>query len=79
MKGVRAAVEAGIGVTIMDRRNLSQPLKRLGFDWSLPRLNDVFISAFCANPRFTGVLSVLREILSTQNQSSAVDLGARQD
>jgi DNA-binding transcriptional LysR family regulator len=75
MKGVRAGVEAGIGVTIVDRRNLTHPLKRLGFDWSLPRLNDVVISAFCATPRFTGVLSVLREMLSTENEKEAISPG----
>jgi hypothetical protein len=75
MKGVSAAVEAGIGITVMDRQNLSPPLKRLGFDWSLPRVNDVFISAFCANPRSTGVLSVLREMLSSGDETEAIAPG----
>lgn len=75
MKGVRAAVEAGIGVTVMERRSVGAPLKRLGLDWSLPRVNDVFISAFCANPRFTGVVSVLREMLSGDHGRNAIRPG----
>jgi pentatricopeptide repeat protein len=38
-------------------------------------VNDVFISAFCTNPRFTGMVSVLREMLSTDHERNAIRSG----
>lgn len=64
MAGVRAAVEAGIGVTAVSRKDAGGPLQPLGSDWGLPPLPDIAIMLYQASPRLSQPARHLAEYLA---------------
>ena len=64
MAGVRAAVEAGIGVTAISRKDICGALQPLAADWALPKLQDVAIMLYQSSARLSQPARHLAEYLA---------------
>jgi DNA-binding transcriptional LysR family regulator len=53
MAGVRASVEAGIGITAVGKRDVGGALQPLGSDWALPKLANIAILLYQVSPRLS--------------------------
>jgi DNA-binding transcriptional LysR family regulator len=64
MAGVRAGVEAGIGITAIGRKDVGGALQPLGSDWALPALPYVSIVLYQSSPRLSQPAQHLADYLA---------------